>query len=404
MPYFEDPRYIRIDGRPLLLIYRQGLMPDAPGFAADLRAEAVRRGLPGLFLCNVLSIGDIERCAPGFDAAVEFPPHGTIGKEIRARDLAADRAFRGHVYDYASTVLSAVARPIPSFPCFPGVMPRWDNTARKGMRAHIFHGSTPELFERWMRRASLDTRRRNPGAPLVFVNSWNEWAEGAHLEPDERIGRSYLDVIHRVVKVAPDLVDAALPKTQRDRDPRRQGTQRAAPGGGWHATPLVSRRPIEAAPSTDAGGAGWIEEIDGRTLESSVVQVTCGQSLRLRGWFYGDARSGGRSGRGAYITLSSTGASWHAPLTDRHRRPDVLRGKLATIPRRRKLIRLLDRLPATVGSHVLSLLAARRDRFGFDITLSLGGLPEGTWSVGFAEMTPTSSLAVSTPFALRCDA
>ncbi len=120
MPYFEDPRYIRIDGRPLLLIYRQGLMPDAPGFAADLRAEAVRRGLPGLFLCNVLSIGDIERCAPGFDAAVEFPPHGTIGKEIRARDLGADRAFRGHIYDYASTVLSAVARPIAVVPLLPG--------------------------------------------------------------------------------------------------------------------------------------------------------------------------------------------------------------------------------------------------------------------------------------------
>ncbi len=146
MPYFEDSRYIRIDGRPLLLVYRQGLMPDAPGFASDLRAEAVRRGLPGLFLCNVLSIGDIERCAPGFDAAVEFPPHGTIGKELRARDLGADRAFRGHIYDYASTVLSAVARPIPSFPCFPGVMPRWDNTARKGLRAHIFHGSTPRAL------------------------------------------------------------------------------------------------------------------------------------------------------------------------------------------------------------------------------------------------------------------
>ena len=247
------------------------------------------------------------------------------------------------------------------------------------------------------------TRRLNPRAPLVFVNSWNEWAEGAHLEPDERIGRSYLDVIHRVVKVAPDLVDAALPKTQRDRDPRRQETQRTAPAGGWHPTPLVSGRPIEAAPSTDAGGAGWIEEVDGRTLESSMVQVTCGQSLRLRGWFYGDSRTGGCARNRAYIVVSCAGASWHAPLTDRHRRTDVFRGKIATNPRRRKLIRLLDRLPAKVGSPVLSLLAARRDRFGFEITLSLGGLPEGTWSVGFAEMTPTSSLAVSTPFALRCD-
>ena len=56
------------------------------------------------------------------------------------------------------------------------------------MRAHIFHGSTPELFERWLRRGDWLTRQTNPRAPLVFVNSWNEWAEGAHLEPDERTG------------------------------------------------------------------------------------------------------------------------------------------------------------------------------------------------------------------------
>ena len=316
MPYFEDPRYIRIDGRPLLLVYRQGLMPDAPGFAADLRAEAVRRGLPGLFLCNVLSIGDIERCAPGFDAAVEFPPHGTIGKEIRARDLGADHAFRGHIYDYASTVLSAVARPMPSYPCFPGVMPRWDNTARKGLRAHIFHGSTPELFGRWLRKAALVTRRLNPRAPLVFVNSWNEWAEGAHLEPDERVGRGYLDVVHRVVMAGPDHEGATLPRVQRGRRSHRPKDPGTAPGGVWHATPLVSGMPIEAAPWTEADGAGWIEEVDGRTLEGSVIRVTCGQQRRLRGWFYGDSRPGGRHETRAYIVVSSAGARWHAPLAE----------------------------------------------------------------------------------------
>ena len=78
-------------------------------------------------------------------------------------------------------------------------MPRWDNSARKGMAAQIFHGSTPELFERWLRRAASITVRRNARAPLVFVNSWNEWAEGAHLEPDERTGRRYLEALRRVV-------------------------------------------------------------------------------------------------------------------------------------------------------------------------------------------------------------
>jgi hypothetical protein len=403
VPYLEDPRYIRIDGRPLLLIYRQGLMPDAPGFAADLRAEAVRRGLPGLFLCNVLSIGDIERCAPGFDAAVEFPPHGTIGKEIRARDLGADHAYRGHIYDYASTVLSAVARPTPSYPCFPGVMPRWDNTARKGLRAHTFHGSTPEFFERWLRRASLDTRRRNPRSPLLFVNSWNEWAEGAHLEPDQRTGRTYLEAVHRVVMAPSNLEDATGPLHQKGRDPTRHSAQEMEAGGGFHMTPLLSGLPIEAASWTEAGGAGWIEEVDGLTLEGFVIQASCGQKLRLRGWFYGDAREGRRAGS-AYIVVSYAGASWHALLTERHRRTDVLRGKLATNHRKRKLIRALDRVTATVGWRVLSLLARRRDRFGFDILVDLDGLPQGTWAIGFAEVASPVLNAVATPFALRCEA
>ncbi len=189
MPYFEDERYIRIRGCPVLLVYRPSLMVDPEGFASRLREEAVRRGLLGLHLCNVMSIGDNDRRAPGFDAAVEFPPNGTIGKEIDPRVLGVDPSFHGRIYDYASLVRTVLARPTPAFPYYPGVMPRWDNTARKGMAAHIFHGSSPEIFESWLQRAASITRLRNPRAPLVFINSWNEWAEGAHLEPDQQTGR-----------------------------------------------------------------------------------------------------------------------------------------------------------------------------------------------------------------------
>jgi hypothetical protein len=401
MPYFEDPRYIRIDDRPLLLVYRQGLMPDAPGLAADLRAEAVRRGLPGLFLCNVLSIGDIERCAPGFDAAVEFPPHGTIGKEIRARDLGADRAFRGHIYDYASTVMSAVARPNPWFPCFPGVMPRWDNTARKGPRAHIFHGSTPALFERWLRRASLDTSRRNPGAPLLFVNSWNEWAEGAHLEPDERVGRGYLEVVRRVMAASAGSREAASLGSGQVPDAIGPHASPLDPTGLSRVTRLLPGLPAGTAQWTNADGAAWIDEVDGRPFEGSVIPVAFDKGIRLRGWFYGDPRSAGRAGKGAQVILSSAEASWYAPLTDRYRRTDVLRGKLATNQRRRKLVRVLDRLPSAVGSLGLSLLGGRHDRFGFEIVLGPGELPQGTWTIGFASLTPSGFVAVATSFALR---
>ena len=401
MPYFEDPRYIRIDGRPLLLVYRQGLMPDAPGFAADLRAEAVRRGLPGLFLCNVLSIGDTERRAPGFDAAVEFPPQRTIGKEIRARDLGADHAFRGHIYDYASTVLSAIARPTPSYPCFPGVMPRWDNTARKGLRAHIFHGSTPELFGRWLRRASLDTRRRNPGAPLVFVNSWNEWAEGAQLEPDGRSGTRYLEAVRRVVRV--DVGEDA------GTDDQQVGT-RTSPtvvlDRGAHAaraieeTTLREGMPGDAGAATIADGAAWIEQADGRQLDAAIL-ATSNDTLVIRGWFYGDSRHGERRRSRGYLVLDSGSSVWHAPIIRRHRRSDVLRGMLAQGRWSRRLIRATDRLPTVLARQVLRLRALGHDHLGFEVRVLLGGLPAGRYRVGFIDVSNSRECRVATEFQLK---
>ena len=199
MPYFEDPRYIRIDGRPLLLIYRQGLLDDPARFTADLRDEAARRGLAGLFLCNVMSIGDAERVADGFDASVEFPPNGILVTEIDPGSLGADRAFRGRIYDYGSVVTSAIVRPTPPSAVFPGVMPGWDNTARKGLAGEVFDGATPQLFERWLRHAATISARKHHGAPLVFVNAWNEWAEGAFLEPSLEEGRARLEALRRVV-------------------------------------------------------------------------------------------------------------------------------------------------------------------------------------------------------------
>jgi hypothetical protein len=281
-------------------------------------------------------------------------------------------------------------------------MPRWDNTARKGIRAHIFHGSTPGLFERWLRRASLDTRRRNPGAPLVFVNSWNEWAEGAHLEADDREGRRYLDAVQRVVTGegwSEESAGAEIPKAQ-------VATPRASRTAG-RVTPVTSLRPglpDQARLMTEGDGRGWIEEVGGRPLLGSDIDVTCDQVARLRGWFYCDVRAGGRHGAVAYILVSRGGVWWHAPITERHRRPDVLRGVLAADRRRRKLVRLLDRLPGGTGARVLSPLTGSRDRLGFDILLRLDGLPPGTWSLTFAEATTAAARVVSVPFVLRCGA
>ena len=83
-------------------------------------------------------------------------------------------------------------------PVYPGVMPGWDNTPRRGQDAYVFHGANPLSFRRWLSRAA-ESARQLDGDQLVFVNAWNEWAEGAHLEPDKRFGRANLEAVRDVL-------------------------------------------------------------------------------------------------------------------------------------------------------------------------------------------------------------
>ena len=198
LPYFSDDRCIRIDGKPLFLVYRPSLMNDCASFVRNFRRAAAERGLPGIYLCNVMSFGDTDFRKAGFDAAVEFPPHNITASEQDMSSRCLKESFLGKTYSYESYVRKYLEDQGPSYPYFPGVMPRWDNTARKGDKSHIFVDSTPELFEVVLHNAAKRTTERNPDIPLVFINSWNEWGEGANLEPDRYLGRKYLEAVQNV--------------------------------------------------------------------------------------------------------------------------------------------------------------------------------------------------------------
>ena len=130
----------------------------------------------------------------GFDAAVEFPPHPFERRPAEARVKRLRRRFRGKLEDYESLIEEALRKPVPDYQWYRGLVPGWDNTARRGRDAYIAVGNSPGAYRRWLGelvRQALD--RAGATEPLVFVNAWNEWAEGTHLEPDDRYGRAWLE-------------------------------------------------------------------------------------------------------------------------------------------------------------------------------------------------------------------
>jgi len=210
IPSFQDPRYIKINGRPLILIYRVSSLPQ-PRQTADIwRQEAIRAGFPDLYLCTVVSLAalDFDPTSIGFDAAVDFPPncnHRTQPiKPIRCRFRKLDRQARRFFRDpycehailrYSDLATNIMNRPEPQYKLFPCVAPGFDNSARRKSGASIYVGSTPEVYRKWLDRSINQTQRRfeNRDERLVFVNAWNEWAEGNHLEPDQKWGHRYLE-------------------------------------------------------------------------------------------------------------------------------------------------------------------------------------------------------------------
>ena len=215
LPVFADRRYIKVDGKPLFLVYRSARLPDASATMARWRQEAEKFGLPGLFLVRVESFAD-EQGDPrsqGFDVALEFQPflRDPWSLQVNRRKWwhrkklgTGERAFSDHlVIKYSDLAKRAMAMTPPDYPYVRSVCPGFDNTARKQTRGVIFTDSTPEVYEKWLSHVvaqSLEAEARNgKESSFVFINAWNEWAEGNHLEPCRRWGHAYLEATRRAL-------------------------------------------------------------------------------------------------------------------------------------------------------------------------------------------------------------
>jgi lipopolysaccharide biosynthesis protein len=196
----RDPRYIRIDDKPLLLVYRASQLPNAAATAALWRDEALRLGVGEIFLATVQAFVE-DRMDPahvGFDAAVEFQPDWLNLGRPRRRNWRTGTV----TYDYAAVVSRMRQKTVPSYRLFRCVAPGWDNSPRRRRQALVLSDSTPARYGEWLEHAIATSTPTAAGDRVVFVNAWNEWAEGAHLEPCERFGRAYLEETRRVLAAA----------------------------------------------------------------------------------------------------------------------------------------------------------------------------------------------------------
>lgn len=201
LPALKDPRYIRIDNRPLLIVYRPGLLPDPAATARRWRQAAAEADLPGLYIASAATFGFEDYTSIGYDGLVQFPPHNISALEVTTRQTLLNPHFSGRVYDYneyAKNALKSLNGKQHTFPC---VMMNWDNEARKPGRGDIFVGCTPKRYKNWLRHCFDFVRTNNTESErLVFVNAWNEWAEGTYLEPDRRYGYAYLHATATLIR------------------------------------------------------------------------------------------------------------------------------------------------------------------------------------------------------------
>ena len=227
---WKDPRAIKIDGKPVFVIYRPQKIRAIDQMLSSWRGWAEEAGLPGLYIIfqKQYELPD-KNCLAGFDAQFQFQPfesiysaaksarsapHVRLAKGIlsrlprRAQDLASRLKNLSNInklkfYDYDEVWARASALPASEPGCslttYPGAFVDWDNTPRYKERATVFRGANPERFAHWLKVLADTLPLRGLPENYVFLNAWNEWSEGTYLEPDTRHEYRYLEAVKSVV-------------------------------------------------------------------------------------------------------------------------------------------------------------------------------------------------------------
>lgn len=210
--FFKDPRYIKVGDKPVLLMYRTELHPNITEATEIWRSEAKKSGFEDLYLIRMENfVRHVDPVISGFDAGMEFAPDGTcqgikvlkknilryrVKKVLHFTRLKKSGYFSNYIYDYQDLKKNMETRETPDYTYFRCACPSWDNSARRSKEAQIYINSSPAVFGDWVKNLCHFTRKElDPDKQFLFINAWNEWGEGCHIEPDKKYGYSFLEAV-----------------------------------------------------------------------------------------------------------------------------------------------------------------------------------------------------------------
>lgn len=200
--HFSDPRYLKINGKPLYYIYCPSLIPEAKKRIEQWRNLLVKRHNIEATFQMALTYDDTDPKPYGLDGAIEFPPHNSFKKLPSANDTVKnlDPNFSGQIRRYDHLIQYCLREQNIDFDLVKCVLPNWDNEARRTNRGYGLIGTGPSKYQVWLSEA-IRFAIENPvqGESMVAINAWNEWAEGAYLEPDVHYGSAFLNATARAL-------------------------------------------------------------------------------------------------------------------------------------------------------------------------------------------------------------
>jgi lipopolysaccharide biosynthesis protein len=196
---FRDRRYILVNNKPFFLFFNSHIIPDLKETIEIWRDEVRQHGFENIYLAGVQTaeskIQNPEEL--GFDAIIPWQPDwDNLGTEASFADRIKAKLGFGKTYrkiDYAEVVERMLAKKLPETTHFQCIMPSWDNSARRKNNAFVIHDSNPEKYQHWLKELCSKAKVFSKEENFFFINAFNEWAEGNHLEPDQKWGRKYLE-------------------------------------------------------------------------------------------------------------------------------------------------------------------------------------------------------------------